>query len=107
MTIDFKKIAPYEERMKLLTASETISRIDKMKVSVLSPKAKDCLRQLNEASSVWVIDGQRFLVVFTNETDTEERHKANVWAMKALQRNRQVSESFDKGSGRPFLRLIC
>ena len=83
MPIDFSKISPYKQRLELFQDSDILCRLDRAKASVLSPKAKDCQRQLNEASSVWAIDGKRFLVIFSNETDSNAHQKASVWAMKA------------------------
>ncbi|MDE5998316.1 MAG: hypothetical protein K2G77_08930 [Muribaculaceae bacterium] len=82
MPIDFSKISPYENRLNLLEDSEILSRIDKAKASVLAPKAKDCQRQLNDASSVWAIDGRKFLFTFS-DINEEGRQKATVWAQKA------------------------
>lgn len=81
MSIDFSKISPYEERSKLFHDSEVLSRIDKAKASVLSPKAKDCQRQLNEATSVWAIDGRKFLFTFSKIND-DNSQKVAVWGLK-------------------------
>lgn len=83
MDLDFKKISPYELRLKHFEDSEIASRIDKAKASVLSPKAKDCQRQLNEASSVWAVDKKKFLFVFS-EINEEGKQKVSVWGFKSL-----------------------
>lgn len=82
MDLDFKKISPYELRLKHFEDSEIVSRIDKAKASVLSPKAKDCQRQLNEASSVWAVDKKKFLFIFS-EINEEGKQKVSVWGFKS------------------------
>lgn len=82
MDFNFKNITPYELRLKHFQDSEIVSRIDKAKASVLSPKAKDCQRQLNEASSVWAVDRKKFLFIFS-EVNEDDQQKVSVWGMKS------------------------
>ncbi|MDE6479928.1 MAG: hypothetical protein K2L45_06620 [Muribaculaceae bacterium] len=82
MPSDFSKISPYQDRLRLLEDSDLLSLINKAKASVLSPKAKDCQRQLNKATSVWAVDGRKFLFTFS-ETNTDGSQKATVWAQKS------------------------
>ncbi len=82
MYFNFKAITPFEQRLKLFEDSETVYRIDRAKASVLSPKAKDCQRQLNEASSVWAVDRNKFLFIFS-EVNEEGLQKVSVWGFKA------------------------
>ena len=82
MLVDFSKISPCEERLPLFEDSEIACRVDKAKASVLSPKAKDCQRQLNDATSVWALDGRKFLFTFS-ETNEEGRQKVTVWGQKS------------------------
>ncbi len=80
--LNFKAITPYEQRLKLFEDSETVSRIDSAKASVLSPKAKDCQRQLNDAASVWAVDKKKILFIFS-EINDEGLQKVSVWGQKA------------------------
>lgn len=82
MDFNFKAITPYELRLKYFEDSDTVSHIDKAKASVLSPKAKDCQRQLNEASSVWAVDKKKFLFIFS-DINEEGKQKVSVWGQKA------------------------
>lgn len=82
MDFYFKTITPYDLRLKHFEDSEIVSRIDKAKASVLSPKAKDCQRQLNDASSVWAIDKKKFLFIFS-DINEEGKQKVSVWGFKS------------------------
>lgn len=82
MDFNFKDISPYEQRLKHFEDSEIVSRLDKAKASVLAPKAKDCQRQLNEASSVWSVDRKRFLFIFS-DVNEDGLQKVSVWGMKS------------------------
>ncbi|MDE6562007.1 MAG: hypothetical protein K2K75_11555 [Muribaculaceae bacterium] len=82
MDFNFRDITPYELRLKYFEDSDIVSRIDKAKASVLSPKAKDCQRQLNEASSVWAVDKRKFIFIFS-DINEEGKQKVSVWGQKA------------------------
>lgn len=82
MKFDFIHNSNYPDRIEAFADTEVLRRLSASQASSVSPKAKDCQRQINEASSVWAVDGRRFLVVFSNETDSEGQQKATVWAVK-------------------------
>ena len=82
MKFDFLHNSNYPQRIEAFVDSEVMRRLSAAQASTISPKAKDCQRQINEASSVWAIDGRRFLVVFSDETDPEGKYKASVWTAK-------------------------
>lgn len=81
MNFDFKHKSDVDHRLQYFEDTEVLRRVNKTEAKGLVSKSKDCLKQIESASSIWAIDGKKFLFVFS-EFNEEGHQKATVWGIK-------------------------
>lgn len=80
-SFDFKHKSSIDHRLQYFENTEVLRRVDKSEAKKLAAKSKDCLKQIESSTSVWAVDGKRFLVVFSEFND-DSHQKATVWGVK-------------------------
>ncbi|MDE6787637.1 MAG: hypothetical protein K2J46_11455, partial [Muribaculaceae bacterium] len=81
MYFDFKHKSDVVNRLRYFQDTQVLRRVDKPEAKIIASKSKDCLRQIESASSVWAVDGKKFLFVFSESND-EGLQKVTVWGIK-------------------------
>lgn len=80
MPFDFKNKSPLDDRMRYFEDTEVLRRVKSADAKKLAFKSKDCVKQIEAATSVWAVDGKKFLFVFThlNEEGKQKETEAEV-----------------------------
>ena len=81
MTFDFKHKSDINHRLQYFEDTEVLRHMEKSEAKRLASKSKDCLKQIDSATSIWAINGKKFIVVFSDFNE-EGRQKATVWGYK-------------------------